>query len=145
MGGPEEVATTAPNCLISQYLRAEGLEVGISDNAEAFVCNTLIYCIALHLRELSADSPIPFTYIHTPTTDQFPHLVLGTGKTIISHRNLVTSAMVALRVMIDPDGCDGEIQSAGSASTPALHIPFGTPGPGVIRRSTRMIGSDPTG
>lgn len=143
--GPKEVQTTGPNYLICQYLRAEGIGTNLSDDAEGFVCNTLIYNIALHVREFSPVSPTPFTYIHTPTTDRFFYLVSGTDKTVIPHDDLARSALIALRVMLDPDDCDDAIAPSTSATDGAFYFPFGSQKPGVFRRSLRVIGSDSAG
>lgn len=67
-------------------VKESGIDTEISNDAEGFICNTLVYLIS---KRLSGNQSIPFVFIHTPWTDNYADRVkLESGKIMIPENSL---------------------------------------------------------
>lgn len=93
--GPEYVDTNADSLAIVEMIRRNGVNAELSNDAERFICNCLIYEIG------SLGLSIPFGYIHTPTLESFSDLIAGqAGKITIPDDHLFKAVYAAIEAMV---------------------------------------------
>lgn len=94
-GGQEKYPTNADNQWLSDALRSNSLDCGISSDADTFICNSLIYFTS---RKISQQSlRIKFAFMHIPWTDSYADKVnIEPGKRIIREKDLNKSVEIIL-------------------------------------------------
>jgi len=88
--------TSKKTPLLVQKLNKLGIKAEISNDAEGFICNTLVYLLSKSISE--SESPIPFVFIHTPWTDVYKgKITLEPGKIMITENNLDKAVEVIIK------------------------------------------------
>jgi pyroglutamyl-peptidase len=78
-----------------------GVDAAVSNDAETFVCNSLMYLAAGTIHEQRL--PIRFAYIHTPFTDDYRGKVdLRPNKHTIPKEDLQAAVAIALKTLAKP-------------------------------------------
>lgn len=99
-GGADFYYTNAPNKALVEAMVASGIDAELSNDAERFICNRLIYSIAMKVA--AGRLPTVFAYVHTPTPASHSSLIDGqAGKVIIPTGLLERAAVIAMETMCE--------------------------------------------
>ncbi len=89
-GGKESIKTNSDNLYLSQILSNNGIKTEISNNADYFICNSLIYLTSNFLQNNKPE--IMNTFIHVPWTENYKSKIkLEPHKVMIPKRELQDS------------------------------------------------------
>jgi pyroglutamyl-peptidase len=97
-GGRLLYQTNSDAIMLVGALRMEGIDSEVSDDAEGFICNSLIYLTARRIYEERL--PIKFAFFHAPWTDDYlDRIILEAGKKTITKEELKKAIDILVREM----------------------------------------------
>ena len=95
--GPYLVKVNSGYRALKDALSIEGIEARLSINADAFICNALLYLTMRRIFTSGRKAILPYSFIHAPwTANYLDRVTLEPGKVTVSWDDLVRTAIIAL-------------------------------------------------